>query len=238
MTGSAKGNAARSPSECFSVYGTREEWLAARHYGIGASDAAVVLGISPWKSNEALWEEKLGFAVPEDIGDKPYVRYGNDAEPLLREFFLLDHPEYEGSFTPYKVFRHPDKPFITCTPDGELLEGSTGRRGGLEIKTTEIRSASGWDRWKDRVPDEYYAQVCHQMLASGWEFVELLAQIKYTTVDGDDRKETRHYLFERADAQEDIDLLEREEIKFWEDVVGNRRPGRKILLPAGPRLKL
>lgn len=79
----------------------RAEWLEARKDGLGASDAAALLGLSPWKTNVQLWEEKCGLVIPEDIGDKPYVRYGNDAEPLLRSFFALDHPEYRVSFTPY-----------------------------------------------------------------------------------------------------------------------------------------
>ena len=71
----------------------RAEWLEARKDGLGASDAAAVLGISPWKTNVQLWEEKTGLVVPEDIGGNPAVKYGNDAEPLLRQFFALDHPE-------------------------------------------------------------------------------------------------------------------------------------------------
>ena len=149
----------------------RAEWLEARKDGLGASDAAALLGLSPWKTNVQLWEEKCGLVIPEDIGDKPYVRYGNDAEPLLRSFFALDHPEYRVSFTPYKIIKHQDLPFITCTPDGELEEIATGRLGGLEIKTTEILSSTGWTHWKGRIPTEYYAQVCQQMLAAGWQFV-------------------------------------------------------------------
>ena len=130
------------------LYPSREAWMEHFRDGIGASEAAAVLGVSPWKSNVALWEEKVGLTVPEDIGDKPYVRYGTEAEPLLRELFALDHPEYDMSFTPFLVYHHPDKPYITCTPDGELVERATGARGGLEIKTTEIMSALDWERWK------------------------------------------------------------------------------------------
>lgn len=206
----------------------RAEWLEARKEGLGASDASTLLGISPWKTNVQLWEEKTGLVVPEDIGDKPQVKYGNDAEPLLREFFALDHPEYGLSFTPFKIIRHEQHPFITCTPDGELLETGTNRRGGLEIKTTEILSSAGWARWKERIPDEYYAQVCHQMLATGWEFVELLAQIKYTTAAGEDRKEVRHYKIERADSLEDIALVEQAAVHFWPFVLERRRPALKL----------
>ena len=206
----------------------RAEWLEARKDGLGASDASAVLGISPWKTNVQLWEEKTGLVVPEDIGDNPFVKYGNDAEPLLRQFFALDHPEYRVSFTPYKIIKNAELPFITCTPDGELEEIATGRRGGLEIKTTEINSSTGWLRWKDRIPDEYYAQVCQQMLAAEWQFVELLVQIKYTTADGEDRKEVRHYKIERTDALEDIDYIKREAVPFWKCVQQRRRPNLKL----------
>lgn len=43
----------------------------------------------------------------------------------------------------------------------------------------------------------------------------LLVQIKYRTRTGEDRKEVRHYKIERADAQSDIDYLEREAVRFW-----------------------
>ncbi len=206
----------------------RAEWLEARKDGLGASDASALLGISPWKNNVQLWEEKTGLVAPEDIGDKPQVKYGNDAEPLLRAFFALDHPEYGMAFTPFKIIRNERHPFISCTPDGELLETGTNRRGGLEIKTTEILASSGWNRWNGRIPDEYYAQVCHQMLATGWEFVELLAQIKYTTKDGEDRKETRHYKIERADCLNDIALVEQSAVLFWGYVQECRRPPLKL----------
>ncbi len=211
-----------------SVYPDRASWLEARRDGLGASDASALLGISRWKTNVELWEEKCGLLVPEDIGDKPHVKYGNDAEPLLRQFFALDHPEYLVSFTPFKIIKHRAHPFITCTPDGELEEVSTGRRGGLEIKTTEILSSDRWEKWKGRIPDEYYAQVCHQMLAAGWEFVELLVQIKYTAAEGEDRKEVRHYKIERADCLEDIELVRREAVRFWACVQERRKPAFKL----------
>ena len=36
-----------------------EEWLQLRKRGIGGSDAAVILGISPFKSTWELWNEKV-----------------------------------------------------------------------------------------------------------------------------------------------------------------------------------
>ena len=68
----------------------RKEWLKARQKGIGGSDAASVLGISPWKTNVQLWEEKTGIKEPEDISEKEVVRFGKESEAAIRQLFQLD----------------------------------------------------------------------------------------------------------------------------------------------------
>jgi len=210
---------------------TQEQWLQDRKTGIGASDAAAVLGLNPWMSNHQLWLEKTGRVTPEDISNKPYVQYGINAEPHLRALFALDNPQYNVRHTPYKIIRHPTKPYIFATPDGELEEISTGRRGGLEIKTTEIIRSSDWDQWNERIPDHYYIQALHQMLAAQWDYVVLLAQIKYTARNGERQKITKQYLIERSDVQEDIDYVEEKVTYFWEyNVLQDVQPA--LILPA------
>lgn len=207
---------------------THAEWLDARKNGIGASDAGVILGVSKWKSNMELWLEKTGQKQPADISDKPYVKYGHDAEPFLRGLFALDHPEYKVTYeSPYKMIFSDDYPFIFCTPDGELEEIATGRRGGLEIKTTEIMNSNQWSEWDGRIPDTYYAQVLHQMLATGWEFVWLRAQIKWHSRQGP-RTDIRDYQIERNEVQEDIEWVRDSEISFWNSVLERKQPGLKL----------
>lgn len=208
---------------------SHEGWLLERRYGIGASDAASVLGMSKWKTNQQLWEEKVGLREPEDISDKPYVQYGHDAEPHIRALFALDHPEYIVTYeSPYKIFRNDEHPYIFCTPDGELEEASTGRRGGLEIKTTEIMNPAQRDDWNGRIPQQYYCQVCHQMYAAKWEFVWLRALIKWTTKDGDTRRDIRDYHIERCEVTDDINTLIESEIKFWRSVETKTQPALKL----------
>ena len=36
-----------------------KDWLQVRRSGIGGSDAAAALGLSPWKSALELWQEKV-----------------------------------------------------------------------------------------------------------------------------------------------------------------------------------
>ena len=194
-------------------------WLEARKKGLGASDAAAYLGMSKWKTNVELWEEKTGLRQAADISDKPYVQYGHDAEPHLRALFALDHPELRVTYeSPYKMIFSDELPFLYATPDGELEELSTGRRGGLEIKTTEIKSPRQWYEWKGRIPQQYYCQVVHQFIATGWDFVWLKAQIKWYTQEGDLRIDTREYHIERSEVLEDIEDTKTAGIRFWKSV--------------------
>ena len=206
-----------------------EAWRAERRNGIGASDAASLLGMSKWKSNVALWEEKVGLREPDDISDKSFIIYGHEAEPHLRALFALDHPELDVRYqSPYKIIRNDEYPFIQASPDGELVEKSTGRWGGLEIKTSEIFSPKRWKDWENRLPDEYYCQCLWQMIATGWEFVWLKAQLKYRK-DGQLRLDTREYLIEREDVEDDIEYVLGAGIEFWQKVEKRQRPAQ--LLP-------
>ena len=209
---------------------SHEEWLRERKNGLGASDAGTIIGVNKWKTNVDLWKEKVGLIEPEDISDKPKVKLGHDEEPLIRELFALENPQYKVVYeSPYKLIFSDTHSFLFCTPDGELIEHATGRRGGLEIKTTEIMNPGQWAEWDGRIPQTYYSQVCHQMLATGWEFVILKARIRYWK-DGDLRIAERQYTIEREDAQADMDYLLEKEIEFWNDVKTKREPA--LLLPS------
>ena len=205
------------------------EWIQERKHGIGASDAGTIIGVNKWKTNLQLWAEKTGLREAEDISDKPYVQYGHAAEEHIRALFALDHPELEVTYeSPYKIIRNDNHPWLFCTPDGELVERETGLIGGLEIKTTEIMNSRQWAEWTGRIPDQYYAQVCHQMLAADWEFVWLRAQIKYTTRDGEKRAEMRDYCIKIEEAIEDMKALLEEEKAFWEQVQTKKAPALKL----------
>ena len=194
---------------------THEEWLQHRKKGLGASDAGTIIGVNKWKSNVDLFREKTGIKEAEDISDKPKVKLGHDEEPLIRALFALENPEYLVEYeSPFKMIFNSTHSFLFCTPDGELTERETGRRGGLEIKTTEIMNSAQWKDWDNQVPQTYYSQVCHQMLATGWDFVILKARIRYWK-DGELRIAERQYKIEREDAQADMDYLLEKEIEFW-----------------------
>lgn len=193
---------------------SREEWLEERKKGIGGSDAAVILGLNPYKNNIRLWEEKTGKVQAEDISDKPYVKYGTQAEDLLRELFKLDFPKYEVSHDENTIIKHPKYPFLFASLDGQLVDKETGELGILEIKTTNILQSMQKEKWKEKIPDNYFCQVLHYLNVTGYSFAILKAQLKYD-FDGDIKLETRHYKINRNDFEEDIKELEKAEIEFW-----------------------
>lgn len=193
---------------------SREEWLKERQKGIGGSDAAVILGLNPYKNNIRLWEEKTGKVQAEDISDKPYVKYGTQAEELLRELFKLDFPQYEVSHDENTIIKHPKYPFLFASLDGQLVDKETGELGILEIKTTNILQSMQKEKWKEKIPDNYFCQVLHYLNVTGYSFAILKAQLKYD-FDGDIKLETRHYKINRCDFEEDIKELEKAEVEFW-----------------------
>ena len=206
---------------------SREEWLINRRKGLGGSDCSAVIGLNPYKSNVDLWREKTGRTEQEDISDKPYVKYGTQAERYLRELFKLDYPQYKVDYVENNSFYNPKYPFARASLDGWLTDGS-GRKGILEIKTTEILSAGQRAKWKDRIPDNYFCQVLFYMAVIEADFAVLKAQIK-TVIDDDVRLETKHYKIERADVQGDIDFLMNACKDFWQYVNDDKEP--PLILP-------
>jgi putative phage-type endonuclease len=204
------------------VLGSREEWLEARSGRIGGSEAAAVVGLNPYMTNTDLWEIKTGRRIPEDISDKPYVKYGHDAEPHLRELFALDHPQYQIGYVDNNLFINSRYPWAHASLDGWLTD-EDGRFGILEIKTTNILQSMQKEKWNDRIPDNYYLQVLHYMMVMEADFAILKAQLKYD-YSSDVFLQVRHYHIERKDVEEDIRFLADKERDFWIKVKNGIRP--------------
>lgn len=210
------------------TFSTREAWLEKRKNTIGGSDASSIVGMNPWKTNEELWLEKTGQAVPTDISDKSYVKYGQEAEPLLREMFKLDFPQYEVFYEENNLFLNDKYPWGHYSADGWLKEKETGRKGILEIKTTEILQSMQREKWNKRIPDNYYLQILHGLLIMEADFVILKAQLK-TVFDGVPYLQVKHYHIERTEVESDLEYLAREEERFAKHMKDGTRPN--LILP-------
>lgn len=207
---------------------TRQDWLKARQGRIGGSDAAAILGMNPYKTNVQLWEEKTGRRQHEDISEKPYVKYGTEAEEPLRQLFRLDFPEYQVMYQEGNMWLNDDIPWGHASLDGWLLD-QDGRKGIWECKTTEIMRAGQKDLWKDRIPDNYYIQLLHYLLITGFDFAVLKGQMKFD-IDGEVWLQTKHYKIERSEVREDIGFLKEKEFEFWQRIKQDKPPA--LILPS------
>ena len=67
---------------------SRGEWLDWRRRGIGGSDVAAIMGISPFRTARDIYYDKLGIAaVDEDKGNWVAMEMGNLLEDLVARIF-------------------------------------------------------------------------------------------------------------------------------------------------------
>ena len=175
-----------------------------------------------------VWEEKVGFRAQVAIADSAAVEYGTKAEKPLRDLFLLDFPEYRISTIKNSVFKADD--FMFASLDGELVDKKTKRKGVLEIKTSTIFSSMNRERWAGKIPQNYYIQLLHYLLVTGYDFAILKAQLK-SSQDGGVYLQTRHYYVDGTDenVKGDMQYLFEAERAFWADVKAKKRPA--LILP-------
>lgn len=186
---------------------SREEWLEARRRSIGGSDAACILGLNEYKSAYALWCEKTGKLVPEDISDKEAVRLGNDLEQYVAERFT----EATGK----KVQRcnfilyNSEYPFAHANPDRMVI----GENAGLECKTTSSWEIAAKLR-SGEIPSHWYCQMVHYMMVTGaqrWYLGVLVFGVGFF-----------HFTVERSNAE--IASLDFAERSFWDGVCNDSPP--------------
>lgn len=207
---------------------SRAEWLQRRKNFIGGSDAACIVGENPWKTNQELWEEKTGRRQPEDISDKPAVKYGTQAEEHLRELFKLDYPEMRVEYVENNLWLNSEKPWAHASLDGWLTD-QEGRLGILEIKTTTIQSAAQKAKWEEGIPQNYYCQLLHYMMVTGAAFAILKAKIRWEIPGAEPFAQIKHYRIERADVEADLEYLEEAEKEFARLIEEDKEPA--LILP-------
>jgi len=143
---------------------SREEWLTYRNLGIGGSDAAVVCGVSKYKSPVELWVEKTGQALLQETDNISEATYwGTRMESLIREEFAL---RTGIKVVPvHQIIQSRDYPFMIANLDG-VCRCPTHGKCVFEAKTANAFKASEWDG--DLVPQDYVLQVQHYLCVTGF----------------------------------------------------------------------
>lgn len=185
---------------------SRDEWLQKRKGTIGGSDAGCALGLNPWKDNVTLWRELTGRSIPEDISDKPVVKYGIEAEPHIRALFGLDYPQYFVWYEENNIIFNDHFERCHFSADGLLIEGE--KRGVLEIKTSTVSSSIAAQKWKgNNLPPSYYVQVLFGMMITDSDFAYLRALLHFPKEGQPDYITIKDYYIERSEVQEDMEYL-------------------------------
>lgn len=139
-----------------------EEWLSYRRRGIGGSDVAAILGISPFRTARDLYYDKLNIVSVNDNEENwVAMAIGHLLEDLVGKIF--QHKTGLNIYQVKKMFYHPKYPFMLADIDSfvTLPDGSTAL---LELKTTNYNARDKW--WTDKkeiVPSYYEAQGRHYM---------------------------------------------------------------------------
>ena len=212
---------------CYKHFKNREDWLKGRdkYPGIGASEAAAVVGISSWMTITELWQLKMGIKQPKNLDDNEYVKYGTAAEEHIRMLFMLKHEEYKLIYRPYDFLYQKERPWLRCTLDGEL-EAENGEKGIIEVKTHFVRSGNDLNAWNNVVPDHYYVQLLHQFLATGFSFAYLTAELIFQSGESN----LRTYYFTRHDSADDMRWLLEQEESFWQSVKDGKSPSVNLVI--------
>ena len=134
------------------------EWLDMRKKFVCASDAPIIMGVSPFKRSDGfrktphvLWMEKLDLLPAET--ETVAMRYGKEMEEPARQ----SYEEKVGDFFTPKVCFHKDINYLMASLDGISIDGK---------KIVEIKNANAKDHAlakTKKVPDKYYPQLQHQL---------------------------------------------------------------------------
>ena len=142
----------------------REAWLKLRNEGIGGTDAAVIMGMSRFKTLHRLWAEKTGRFQPEDNADNEAVHFGAVLEEVVADEFTL---RTGNKVKKQGLLRSLEHPWMLASVDRVLV----GEEAGLECKTASFTMRREWEDGYGRfggIPEGYFCQCQWYMAVTGF----------------------------------------------------------------------
>lgn len=140
----------------------RETFLLDRKLGIGGSDIAPIMGLSPYSTPLDVYRDKMN----------PEIIYGEESEDLkrgarvekyiLQEYCEVNCLELETNLPP---FIHPEYPFMRGNIDAKVL----GQNVIVEAKSTKCPIA----KWEEGIPEYYRTQVAYYAMLSDADRVDV-----------------------------------------------------------------
>lgn len=181
---------------------SRDKWLNIRKQGIGASDAAAAMGISPYQSQLELWMVKTGrdanLEKPKPDDQESPMYWGNILEPIVAKHYTMRTGNKVRRVN--AVLQHPDEDkrwmlanldyAVSASDDVQILECKTAGEHGAKL-------------WRDGVPDYVRCQVQHQLAVTGKQAADVCVlicgqKVEVYRVDRDDELIAQIIELERA----------------------------------------
>lgn len=213
MTTTAQAGANTAPAAGPTVLGWFEpgtdEWHAVRANGIGGSEIAAVMGISPYESRFSLWHRKKGMVEPVEETDVMY--WGKVHEPAICAEFAKRHPGLELRPSPtYASAGHPSE---IANPDRLILDSEWRTVALVEAKTS--RDDEGWGKeGTDEIPVHYRAQCLWYLMVLGVPTCHVAVLIAGS--------EYREYVVEYDEAE--AQLMRQAAAEFQRTLAAGERP--------------
>lgn len=182
-----------------------------RTRGIGGSDIASIMGISPWNTAYGVYLDKIGEG---NRTDKKHFRIGHKAQsPILRRYENETNSVIEAEEV---EIIHPDYPFLI----GHLDALTNGGKTVVEVKTTSY----GMDEWDHVMPPYYKTQVGFYTVLANADYADMPVSYWFD-YNNEDNIEIKYFTIltywrEEAFERGIIDLA----VDFWENHVLKRRP--------------
>jgi putative phage-type endonuclease len=149
----------------------RPRWLRLRRfregigYCIGSSDLPSILGIKDSGTPVKVWHEKVhGIEQP----DNPHMMWGRLHEDTIARYW---RDRNRSAVRSIGLVAAVDRPWAQASLDRAVLTCPLDRASGvcaLEIKT---RGPFGSRRFHHELPDDVLAQICWQLIVSGYDHV-------------------------------------------------------------------
>lgn len=181
-----------------------DDFYEFRSKGIGSSDCAAILGISPFKTKLQLWLNKTGIGPDTFTGNFATAR-GTELEPKIRDWF---NSTYDSNMQPERRVR-PDFDYIRANADG--VDNKLKRM--IEIKFAGLE-----DHESGKIPDKYYPQCVYLSLVFGYP-------LDYVSFSDNPKASEEYKVIRLEYTEEYAEMLMDEVHAFWDSVVKRIRPG-------------
>lgn len=143
------------------------KWLEERRKGVGGSDVAAILGLSPWKTPYQVFLEKTS---PVILGKQSKeMDWGKRMEPAIRQWYSDETGR--SVRLPEGVIFNEKYPHMLAS-----IDGFTDDKRVVEIKTS--RSRKGWgEPATNEIPDYYLLQCQHYLVVTAYEVADVPVSI-------------------------------------------------------------